>query len=123
MACLAGEHAIDSNPGFHLVLLVHSVHQGSEPRRPVEFFKDSVDCGEAHHVKGFLLIKEYYGPFLVCGVDEIDGELDMKDVLPPISCGYDMFVVSGHLYRPLLLSQPWELEGKIKSELDSSPTL
>ena len=25
----------------------------------------------------------------------------------------DMFVVSGHLYRPLLSSQPWELEGKI----------
>ena len=24
-----------------------------------------------------------------------------------------MFVVSGHLYRPLLLSQSWELRGKI----------
>ena len=24
-----------------------------------------------------------------------------------------MFVVSGHLYRPLLLSQSWELGGKI----------
>ena len=26
---------------------------------------------------------------------------------------FDMFVVSGHLYRPLLLSQSWELGGKI----------
>ena len=32
-----------------------------------------------------------------------------------------MFVVSGHLYRPLLLSQPWELEGKIKSGVGTHP--
>ena len=34
--------------------------------------------GEAHHVEGFLLIKEYDGPFLVFGVDEIDEELDIE---------------------------------------------
>ena len=32
-----------------------------------------------------------------------------------------MFVVSGHLYRPLLSSQPWELEGKIKSGVGTHP--
>ena len=32
-----------------------------------------------------------------------------------------MFVVSGHLYRPLLSSQPWELEGKIKSGIGTHP--
>ena len=32
-----------------------------------------------------------------------------------------MFVVSGHLYRPLLLSQPWELKGKIKSGIGTPP--
>ena len=32
-----------------------------------------------------------------------------------------MFVVSGHLYRPLLSSQSWELGGKIKDGFATHP--
>ena len=32
-----------------------------------------------------------------------------------------MFVVSGHLYRPLLLSQSWELGGKILGGFGTQP--
>ena len=32
-----------------------------------------------------------------------------------------MFVVSGHLYRPLLLSQSWELGGKILGGFGTHP--
>ena len=32
-----------------------------------------------------------------------------------------MFVVSGYLYRPLLLSQSWELRGKIQGGLGTHP--
>ena len=33
----------------------------------------------------------------------------------------DMFVVSGHLYRPLLSSQSWELGGKILGGFGTHP--
>ena len=32
-----------------------------------------------------------------------------------------MFVVSGHIYRPLLLSQSWELGGKILGGFGTHP--
>ena len=34
-----------------------------------------------------------------------------------------MFVVSGHLYRPLLLSQSWELGGKILGGFGTHPPM
>ena len=40
---------------------------------------------------------------------------------PPNSSYTDMFVVSGHLYRPLLSSQSWELGGKILGGFGTHP--
>ena len=39
------------------------------------------------------MVKENDSPFLVLGVDEVDEELDIYDVLPPISCGYEPALV------------------------------
>ena len=50
-----------------------------------ESFKDSVDGGEAHHVKGFLLVKGHDSPYFV--FDEVDKELDIYDVLLPSLVG------------------------------------
>ena len=46
----------------------------------------------------------------------------LKHHFPMASLVSDMFVVSGHLYRPLLSSQSWELGGKILGGFGTLPS-
>ena len=46
------------------------------------FLKYLVDGCEAHHIEGLLLVQENDRPFLILGVDEVDEELNIDNVLP-----------------------------------------
>ena len=71
----------------------------SEPFRPVEFVKDGVDGGEAHHVERFLLVQECDRAFLRLGIEEVYDHLYVDDVFPAISARDEASLVVAYLVR------------------------